>query len=35
MFIIKDGQVRNYERWVKEEKDRIRREIGRLLGGRR
>jgi branched-chain amino acid transport system substrate-binding protein len=35
MFIIKDGQVRNYERWVKEEKERIRKEIGRLLGGRR
>jgi len=34
MFIIKDGQVRNYERWVKEEKERIRREIGRLLGRR-
>jgi len=33
MFIIKDGQVRNYERWVDEEKQRIRDRIKNLLKG--
>jgi branched-chain amino acid transport system substrate-binding protein len=32
MFIIKDGEILNYERYVKEEKERIRKEIIRLLG---
>jgi branched-chain amino acid transport system substrate-binding protein len=33
MFIIKNGQVRNYERWVDEEKQRIRDRIRNLLEG--
>jgi branched-chain amino acid transport system substrate-binding protein len=33
MFIVKDGQVRNYERWVEEEKGRIRDRIKKLLKG--
>ncbi|MCD4749497.1 MAG: ABC transporter substrate-binding protein [Thermoanaerobaculales bacterium] len=31
MFIVKDGQVRNYERYLAEEKKRIRERIRRLL----
>jgi branched-chain amino acid transport system substrate-binding protein len=31
MFIIRDGKVLNYERWLKEEKKRIRDEIRKLL----
>jgi len=31
MFIIKDGNVRNYERYLKEEKKKIRERIRRLL----
>jgi hypothetical protein len=36
MFIIKDGQVQNYEKWLAAEKKRIHEEIRRLLsrGGR-
>lgn len=33
MFIVKDGQVRNYERYVEEEKKRIRDKINKLLRG--
>ena len=33
MFIIKDGQVRNYERWLDEEKQRIRDRIRNILRG--
>jgi len=31
MFVIKDGEVLNYERWLKEQKKRIRAEIKKLL----
>jgi branched-chain amino acid transport system substrate-binding protein len=34
MFIIRDGQVLNHERWLKAEKKRIHEEIKRLLGRR-
>ncbi len=33
VFVIKDGEVRNYERWVEAEKERIRRRIGDILRG--
>jgi len=33
VFVIKDGEVRNYERWVDAEKERIRRRIGDILRG--
>jgi len=33
MFIIKDGKVLNYERYIKEEKEKIRKRIEELLRG--
>jgi hypothetical protein len=33
MFIIRDGQVLNYERYIEEEKAKIRERIKDLLGG--
>lgn len=34
MFVVKEGEVRNYERWVDEEKQKIRDRIRNLLSGR-
>jgi hypothetical protein len=31
MFLVKDGQVLNYERWLDGEKERIYREVQNLL----
>lgn len=33
VFVVKDGEVRNHEKWLEAEKERIRRRIGDILRG--
>lgn len=33
VFVVKDGEVRNYEKWIEGEKEKIRIRIGKILKG--